>query len=333
MEFNLNLGFNGISDQHKAVEADTSVLYEAAIIGGGPAALTAAVYLMRKGINTLLITKSFGGQVAETKEIENYLGFKYIEGHELVSKFSDQVKQFKIAISEGFLVSSINLHGTSKEISLSNGKVLKAKTLIICSGSTWRQLGIKGEDEFKGRGVAYCSTCDAPFFAGKDVVVVGGGNSGVEATLDLLKIAKNVTIVEIDKKLKADKVLIDKIKEYENYKVITSSRITEIKGKTGVESIIIENIETGEINELKTDGVFVEIGMVPNNSFINTTTSDRLNLNRYGEIIIDFACKTNIPGVFAAGDITSVPFKQIVIAAGEGSKAALSVADFLMKTK
>jgi alkyl hydroperoxide reductase subunit F len=328
MELNFNLGFKGTSVEHKAVEADTSVLYEAAIIGGGPAALTAAVYLMRKGINTLLVTKSFGGQVAETKEIENYLGFKYIQGHELVSKFTDQVKQFEIAIAEGFSVSSIHPLGRKKEIILSDGRVLKAKTLIICAGSTWKQLGVKGENKFKGRGVAYCSTCDAPFFADKDVFVVGGGNSGAEAALDLLKVAKHITIVEIDKNLKADKILIDKIKEYKNYKIITSNRVAEIKGGERVESIVLQNIETGDTQELKTDGVFVEIGMVPNNSFIK----DGLHLNQYGEIIIDFACKTNIPGVFAAGDITSVPFKQIVIAAGEGSKAALSASDFLMKT-
>lgn len=329
MEFNLTLGLQSGTSEHKAVNALEDEVYDSAIIGGGPAAVTAAVYLMRKGLKTLLITESFGGQVADTKEIENFLGFKYVEGHDLVGKFTDQVKQFEIAIAEGVVVNSMDLKGFIKEIEVSDGRKLKSKTIIISAGSSWRKLGVKGEDEFRGRGVAYCSTCDAPFFAGKKVFVVGGGNSGAEAALDLLKGAEHVTMVEIHEKPKADKVLMDKIAKYENFEMITYSRVEEIKGSENVTSVVLENIQNGDETEHETDGVFVEIGMTPNTGFVGT----ELDVNKYGEIIVDSACRTNVPGVFAAGDITSVPFKQIIIAAGEGAKAALSASDFLMKTE
>ncbi|MGE4519262.1 MAG: FAD-dependent oxidoreductase [Desulfobacteraceae bacterium] len=328
MEFNLNLNFQGTQKEHKAVPARESEIYDSAVIGGGPAAVTAAVYLMRKGIRTVLITKGFGGQVADTKEIENYLGFSYIEGSELVTRFTDQVKQFEIAVAEDTEVESLSLFSGIKQAVLSDGRKISARTIIICAGSTWKKLGVKGEDQFRGRGVAYCSTCDAPFFRDRNVFVIGGGNSGAEAALDLLKVAEKITIVEIEKNLKADKVLTDKIRQYKNYEILTLNRVAEIKGNEKVESVVLENSETGEKKEYKTDGVFVEIGMTPNSSFIGPG----LDLNQYGEIIVDSACRTNIPGVFAAGDITSVPFKQIVIAAGEGAKAALSASDFLMKT-
>jgi alkyl hydroperoxide reductase subunit F len=328
MEFNLNLNFQGTQKEHKAVPASESEIYDSAVIGGGPAAVTAAVYLMRKGIRTVLITKGFGGQVADTKEIENYLGFSYIEGSELVTRFTDQVKQFEIAVAEDTEVESLSLFSGIKQAVLSDGRKISARTIIICAGSTWKKLGVKGEDQFRGRGVAYCSTCDAPFFRDRNVFVIGGGNSGAEAALDLLKVAEKITIVEIEKNLKADKVLTDKIRQYKNYEILTLNRVAEIKGNEKVESVVLENSETGEKKEYKTDGVFVEIGMTPNSSFIGPG----LDLNQYGEIIVDSACRTNIPGVFAAGDITSVPFKQIVIAAGEGAKAALSASDFLMKT-
>jgi alkyl hydroperoxide reductase subunit F len=328
MEFNLNLNFQGTQKEHKAVPASESEIYDSAVIGGGPAAVTAAVYLMRKGIRTVLITKGFGGQVADTKEIENYLGFSYIEGSELVTRFTDQVKQFEIAVAEDTEVESLSLFSGIKQAVLSDGRKISARTIIICAGSTWKKLGVKGEDQFRGRGVAYCSTCDAPFFRDRNVFVIGGGNSGAGAALDLLKVAEKITIVEIEKNLKADKVLTDKIRQYKNYEILTLNRVAEIKGNEKVESVVLENSETGEKKEYKTDGVFVEIGMTPNSSFIGPG----LDLNQYGEIIVDSACRTNIPGVFAAGDITSVPFKQIVIAAGEGAKAALSASDFLMKT-
>jgi alkyl hydroperoxide reductase subunit F len=328
MEFNLNTDFQNIDSDNKAVSANESVVYECAVIGGGPAAVTAAVYLMRKGIKTVIITKSFGGQVAETKDIENYTGFNYIEGSELASKFADQVKQFEIAVAEGVTVESFNPGSETKEIYLDDGRIIKSLTVIICAGSSWRKLGVKGEDRLIGRGVAFCSTCDAPFFKDKTAVVAGGGNTGAEAALDLLKIAAHVTIVEIDEAIKADKVLWDKIQSYENFNVLTSFAVREIKGDQKVEAVVVEDLKTGSISELKTDGIFVEIGMLPNTSFLKSS----LKLNDYGEIAIDSMCQTDIKGVFAAGDITSVPFKQIIIAAGEGAKAALAVSDYLMKS-
>lgn len=327
MEFNLNFDLTDAGSEYMAKDISEDVLYDCVVVGGGPAAVTAAVYLMRKGLSTAMIVKAFGGQVAETKEIENYTGYKYIEGHDLSSKFTQQVKQFEIAVAEGIMAAGFDLFGKEKKVILEDNRVVKAKTIILCLGSSWKRLNVVGEEEFLGRGVAFCSTCDAPFFAGKKVLVVGGGNTGAEAALDLLKVASHVTIAEIDTSLKADKLLLDKIKAYSNYDVLFSAKVKEIKGKDRVESVVVENIGTKEAQEILFDGVFVEIGMKPNTDLLK----DSLKLNDFGEIETDDKCNTSIPGVFAAGDVTSVPYKQVVIAAGEGAKAALSVNDYLIK--
>ncbi len=326
MDLNFNLDL-GLGEETKTRELNENELYDVFIIGGGPSALTAAVYCMRKGVNTALVASKLGGQVADTKGIENYMGYNYIEGEELVNKFSTQVKQFEISFKDGVLVEEVSLDGDTKLIRLTNGKVYKSKTVIIAAGSKWRQLNIPGEKELKGRGVAYCAICDGPFFKGADIAIVGGGNSGVEAALDLSKIVKSIKLLEFGDKLNADKVLVDKLYQTENIQAITSARASEVLGKNAVTGLNYEDRNTGETHTLDVEGVFVEIGLEPNSSFVK----DIVELNKYNEIVINKSCETNIPGIYAAGDITNVPFKQIIIASGEGAKAALSACEYILK--
>ncbi len=324
MEFNLNL--SNLSSEHQSVPLDTDMIYDVLIVGGGPAALTAAVYCMRKGVSTGLITESFGGQVAETSTVENYMGYRHIEGIELVHKFTDQVKQFQIGFVEGVKAQSV-ADGTIKRVTLENGDVYQAKSLIITTGTSWRKLNVPGEKELVGRGVAYCAICDAPLYAGKEVVVVGGGNTGVESSIDLAKIAKRVTLLQNLDTLTADEVLIKSITSFSNVDILYEHEVTEILGENAVEAITIRNRTTGEERKLEVQGIFIEIGLVSNSDLV----SDLLDLNRYGEIVVDCACRTNVPGIFAAGDATSVPYKQIIIAAGEGAKAALSACEYVLR--
>jgi alkyl hydroperoxide reductase subunit F len=325
MEFSFNL--NAMNTNYKASEIKEDELYDVIIIGAGPAAMTAAVYCMRTGVKTAMVAKKIGGQVSDTKSIENYMGYNYLGGEELVRKFEDQVKQFEIGFKDNVLVEKITEDGKNKVIHLDNGSVIKSKAVIISAGNKWRQLNVKGEEEYKGRGVSYCTICDGPFFKDLNVVVVGGGNSGVEAALDLIKVAKHVTIIEYMDKLNADKVLLDKLNEFENFDSILSTKVTEIKGEDHVKQVVLEDVQSSEKRELTTDGVFVEIGLVPNSNFVEGL----VELNKHGEIIVDHECKTNVDGIFAAGDITSVPYKQIIIAGGEGAKAALSACDYVLK--
>lgn len=326
MDFTLNLNLSGFDEEEKAKSLDPSQVYDVLILGGGPAAMTAAVYCMRKGVNTGLITKEAGGQVAETAAVENYMGFKYIEGLELVNKFRNQVKQFEIGYKEGAAVKAITT-GVPKTVFLEDGTVYQARTLIISTGKSPRRLGVPGEKELTGRGVAYCATCDAPLFAGKDVVVVGGGNTGCEAAIDLLKVARHVTLLQDLPMLTADKIIIDKMTSYTNLNIIYNHVVKSIGGHERVESISIVESKTGRETLLPTDGIFVEVGLIPNTNFLK----DIVTLNQWNEVVIDSFCQTNVPGIFAAGDVTSVPYKQIIIAAGEGAKAALSACDFLLK--
>jgi len=317
-----------INKESKVKNLDSNVLYDTIIIGGGPAGFTAAVYCMRKGLKTAMIVKLPGGQVSETSSVENYLGFRYIEGFDLVEKFKDQVKQFEIAYSEGKEVIGLESNSSQKTVILSDSTAYKTKTVIIATGCTWRKLGVPGEDEFLGRGVAYCVTCDAPLFKNKIVTVVGGGNSGVEAALDLARIARLVKLIVRGDAITADKLLTDKLSLYENVEIVYDSEINKIKGDKVVSSIVRRNRTTGELIEEPADGIFVEIGLAPNIKFADGL----LALNKSGEIVIDGNCKTSIAGIYAAGDVTSVPYNQIVIAAGEGAKAALSVYHYITNT-
>lgn len=325
MEFSFNL--NAINTNYKASEINSEELYDVVIVGAGPAAMTAAVYCMRKGVKTAIVAKKIGGQVSDTKSIENYMGYNYIGGEELVRKFEDQVKQFEIAFKDEVLVEKITKNGKENHIHLDNGVTVKSKSVIISAGNSWRQLNVEGEEKLKGMGVSYCSICDGPFFKDLNVVVVGGGNSGAEAALDLIKVSKKVTIIEYTDKLNADKILLDKLNEYENFNSILSTKVIEINGDSHVNAVTVESTVTKEKYQIETDGVFVEIGMIPNSGFVK----DLVELNKHGEIIINHECKTNIDGIFAAGDITSVPYKQIIVAGGEGAKAALSACDYVLK--
>ncbi len=324
MEFKLNIG--STETENRAVPMDSGVLYDVIIVGGGPAALTAAVYCMRKGVSTGLITMDFGGQLADTSGVENYMGYSYISGIDLANKFKEQVRQFEIAVIDGKKAAAIE-DGREKTVRLEDGSAFRARSLIITTGKSWRRLGVPGEAELTGRGVAYCAICDAPLFAGKRVVVVGGGNSGIESAIDLAKIAEHVTVVQFLAELTADKILVDAFSAFTNTTVLYEHEVVEIVGERQVEKVRIRNRTSGEISTLQAQGIFIEIGLVPNTAPVK----DLLKLNEYGEIEVDCACRTSRPGIFAAGDVTSVSYKQIIIAAGEGAKAALSACDYVLR--
>ena len=324
MEFKLNIGTP--ETENRAVPMDSGVLYDVIIVGGGPAALTAAVYCMRKGVSTGLITMDFGGQLTDTSSVENYMGYSYISGIDLANRFKEQMRQFEIAVIDGKKAAAIE-DGREKIVRLEDGSAFRARSLIITTGKSWRRLGVPGETELTGRGVAYCAICDAPLFAGKRVVVVGGGNSGIESAIDLAKIAEHVTVVQFLAELTADKILVDAFSAFTNTTVLYEHEVVEIVGEQQVEKVRIRNRANGEISALQAQGIFIEIGLVPNTAPVK----DLLQLNEYGEIEVDCACRTSRPGIFAAGDVTSVPYKQIIIAAGEGAKAALSACDYVLR--
>ncbi|MDD2534611.1 MAG: FAD-dependent oxidoreductase [Eubacteriales bacterium] len=323
MDFNLSSSL--FVGEQKFNTFEPQKTYDVIIIGGGPAGMTAAVYCLRKGMTTGLITRQVGGQMAETAGIENYLGYRYINGLELADKFHDQVLQFGIDFENDANVTDIK-DGLIKEVHLDNGRIFKARTLIITSGKLSRKLNVPGEKELTGKGVAYCAICDAPFYKNKKVVVAGGGNAGVGAALDLARIATHVTIVQRRDRLIADQVLSDKLKHYENVELLLGHVVKEVVGEHHVAAVRVENRETGELLEIPADGIFVEVGSIPNSELAHGL----LELNDKNEIIVDEFCKTSKPGIFAAGDVTDVPYKQIIIACGEGSKAALSATDYIL---
>lgn len=326
MDFNLSTA--SFLSEKNFTPIDTERVYDVVIIGGGPAGLTAAVYCMRKGVSTAIIVSRIGGQVAETSSVENYMGYRYVNGVELVEKFREQVQQFSIAYDEGNGVETIE-DDSIKRVMLEDGRIIKCSTLIIASGKSWKKLGVPGEQRLTGRGVGYCTICDAPLFAGKKVVVVGGGNSGVEAAIDLASVAKEVVVVQLLEKLTADKILQDKLICFHNVSFIYGASVKEISGDDRVTGVVLEKTGTHEISEIGTDGIFVEIGLSPNSGFAEGI----VEMKSSGEIIVDCACRTSREGIFAAGDVTTVPFKQIIIAAGEGAKAALSACEYLMNMK
>ncbi|MCX7957617.1 MAG: FAD-dependent oxidoreductase [Deltaproteobacteria bacterium] len=320
MEFRINLRER---EENRLVLPSENEIYDIIIIGAGPAGMTAAVYSLRKGLRTAMITYDIGGQMLETYSIENYMGFRFIEGSGLVNKFSSQIKQFELALLEGVYVTKIDKNDRIFYIHTNKDKRYKARSVIISAGKSYRKLGVKGEAELTGKGVSYCATCDVPLYKDKNVIVVGGGNSGVETAIELAKISKNVTLLQRGNKLTADKILISQFENFPNKQIFLNSEILEITGEERVRGVKAK-IESEE-KYIETDGVFVEIGLVPNTKFIEGF----LNLNKYGEIIVDEYCRTDVEGVFAAGDITSVPEKQIIVAAGEGAKAALSAYRYL----
>jgi alkyl hydroperoxide reductase subunit F len=305
--------------------------FEVLVIGGGPAGSSAAIYAARKGISTGIAAERFGGQVADTMGIENLISVTYTEGPKLVAAMEQHVKEYDVDImnlqrAEKLIPAARK--GGYHEVRLANGASLKSRTLVLSTGARWRQMGVPGEEEYRNKGVAYCPHCDGPLFKGKRVAVIGGGNSGVEAAIDLAGIVGHVTLIEFGAEMRADDVLQKKLRSLKNVEIITSGQTTEITGENGkVNGLQYTDRTTGESHHVSLEGVFVQIGLIPNTEWLKGD----IELSQHGEIIVDERGETSIPGVFAAGDATTVPYKQIVISMGEGSKAALSAFDFLIR--
>jgi len=311
------------------------MIYDLIIIGAGPAGITASVYAARKRMKFLVITKDIGGQAARSGDIENYTGYQFITGADLTAKFEEHMKKYGVETKEPEEVTGLSAIGgsalggkkTNNGISVKTNKnTYEAKTVIIASGKKSRELGVPGEAEFKNRGLTYCATCDGPLFAGKDVVVIGGGNSALDAALQLIKIAGRIYIINITPLLTGDKIMQDKAEKSDKVTILNNTRILAILGDKIVNAVKIK--EGGKEKTLAAQGVFVEIGLVPNSDF-----AEGVGKNDKGEIEVDRYNATNISGVFACGDVTDVPQKQIIIAAGEGSKAAISAFRFLAQQK
>lgn len=302
------------------------MIYDLVIIGGATSGLTAGIYAARKKLNAVILTKEVGGQSLQTENIENFPGFEKISGPELIDKMKEQVQKYGLSIKPGVEVKSISKTEDIFEITVNMSEKIMAKSVIIATGKKHKKLSIPGEKEFENKGVVYCSTCDAPLFGGKDVVVAGSGNSGLSSAFDLLKYANKIYIIGRADKIKGDEFLQEKIRENDKVIFITSAEVKEIRGSKFVEEVIYLDKKTGKEKNLKAQGVFVNIGWSPSSAFARGF----LKTNEYEEIVIDQKTnETSVKGVFAAGDVTDVKYKQCVIAAGEGAKAALSAYDYL----
>jgi alkyl hydroperoxide reductase subunit F len=314
-----------------AAKLSAAAPFDVLIIGGGPAGAAAAVYAARKGIRTGVAAERFGGQVNDTMAIENYISVLETDGPKFVAGLEAHVRAYGVDV--------MNLQRADKlmpaaqpggliEVQLANGGRLKSKTVILSTGARWRNVNVPGEQQYKNKGVAYCPHCDGPLFKGKHVAVIGGGNSGVEAAIDLAGVVAHVTLIEFDTQLRADAVLVNKLKSLTNVTIHVHAQTTEITGDgSKVNGLNFTERATGNARHIDLQGVFVQIGLVPNTEWLKGT----LELSRHGEIVVDAKGATSLPGVFAAGDATTVPFKQIIIAAGDGAKAALSAFDYLMR--
>lgn len=297
--------------------------YDVVVLGGGPAGASAAIYSARKGLRVAILAERIGGQVKETVGIENMISVPYTTGSELADNLRAHLTHYPIELFENRRIESAELIGAQKRVKVVGGELFTAPAVIIATGAGWRRLNVEGEAEYIGRGVAFCPHCDGPFYAGKRVAVVGGGNSGVEAAIDLAGICQKVTVVEFMDSMKADQVLQDKLRSLPNVEVLTSTETKKVVGSgEKVTALQLKNRQTEEESLLELDGVFVQIGLSA-----NSQPFEQLEKTRIGEIIIDAHCRTNLPGVYAAGDVSSVPYKQIIIAMGEGAKAALTAFD------
>lgn len=301
-------------------------MQDVTVIGGGPAGVASAIYSARKGLKVTVIADRFGGQVKDTMGIENLISVPKTTGPELVGNLMEHMKDYDITLKEHVRVDSIE-QGNVKNITLSSGEEIRSRSVIVATGARWRELGVPGERENVGNGVAYCPHCDGPFFKGKDVAVIGGGNSGIEAALDLAGIVKSVTVFEFMPELKADQVLVEQAEKRDNITIIKNAATSQILADGGkVNAIEYQDRSTNKQHVVDVAGVFVQIGLVPNTQFMK----DTVELSQYGEIIIDEKCHTSEPGIFAAGDVTTVPYKQIVVSMGEGSKASLAAFEYLL---
>ncbi|MFI8465327.1 alkyl hydroperoxide reductase subunit F [Stutzerimonas stutzeri] len=305
--------------------------FDVLVVGGGPAGAAAAIYAARKGIRTGVAAERFGGQVLDTMAIENFISVKETEGPKLARALEEHVREYEVDIMNLQRASQLIPAGDDglHRVQFENGGELKAKTLIRATGARWREMNVPGEQEYRGRGVAYCPHCDGPLFKGKRVAVIGGGNSGVEAAIDLAGIVAHVTLLEFGEELRADAVLQRKLNSLPNVRVLKMAQTTEVKGDgQKVTGLVYKDRTNDEVHNVELEGIFVQIGLLPNSEWLKGT----LELSRFGEIIVDAKGQTSIPGVFAAGDVTTVPYKQIVIAVGEGAKASLSAFDHLIRS-
>ena len=304
--------------------------FDVLVVGGGPAGAAAAIYAARKGIRTGVAAERFGGQVLDTMAIENFISVKETEGPKLARALEEHVREYEVDIMNLQRASQLIPAGDDglHRVQFENGGELKAKTLILATGARWREMNVPGEQEYRGRGVAYCPHCDGPLFKGKRVAVIGGGNSGVEAAIDLAGIVAHVTLLEFGEELRADAVLQRKLNSLPNVRVLKMAQTTEVMGDgQKVTGLVYKDRTSEEMHSVELEGIFVQIGLLPNSEWLKGT----LELSRFGEIIVDAKGQTSIPGVFAAGDVTTVPYKQIVIAVGEGAKASLSAFDHLIR--
>jgi len=304
------------------------MLYDLIIIGGGPAALTAGIYGARKKLKILILADKPSWQVSSASLLENYPGFKSIAGSELLKIMREQLESYEVEMKDGAVI-KIDKKDKGIFIAKTKDKEYSARAMIIASGRLPKKLGVVGEDEFIGRGVSYCATCDAPLFSGKNVAVIGGGNAGLEAALELASYAKKVYILEIGERFSGDEISQERLKKTGKVEFILNARTREIKGEKFVKALVYEDRKTGEIFNLEVEGIFVEIGSLPSIGF----AKDLVEVNEFGEIVINpFGNETKTLGLFAAGDVTNVLYKQIIIAAGEGAKAALSAHKYLIKS-
>ncbi|MEM1195930.1 MAG: alkyl hydroperoxide reductase subunit F [Pseudomonadota bacterium] len=322
------------ADEKAAEKLNAKDPFEVLIIGGGPAGVASGVYTARKGFRTGIAAERFGGQLMDTLGIENLPGTAYTEGPKLTDSLKGQVDENTIDLMD--LARATELKPASEaggmhEVTFANGAVLRARSLILSTGARWRALGVPGEAEYRNKGVAYCPHCDGPLFKGKNIAVIGGGNSGVEAAIDLAKIVGHVTLIEFDSKLRADEVLQRKLRSLPNVEIVLNGQTTEITGDgKRCNSLQIKDRVSGEERRVALEGVFVQIGLVPNTEWL---TGTGIELSKFGEIVVDDHGATNLPGVYAAGDATVVPHKQIVVAMGEGAKAGLGAFDYLIRNE
>jgi alkyl hydroperoxide reductase subunit F len=312
----------------QAAELSKKDVFDVLIVGGGPAGAAAAIYAARKGIKTGVVSERFGGQVLDTLAIENFVSVTETDGPKFAVALEQHVKQYEVDIMNTQRAAKL-VPGKLIEVQTASGAVLKSKTVILATGARWREINVPGEQEYRNHGVAYCPHCDGPLFKGKRVAVIGGGNSGVEAAIDLAGLVKHVTLIEYGNELRADAVLQRKLRSLSNVTVIMSAQTTEIHGDgKKVNGLSYNDRVSGEARKVELEGVFVQIGLVPNTEWLKGTVA----LSRHGEIEVDARGQTSLPGVFAAGDVTTVAFKQIVIAVGDGAKASLSAFDHLIRS-
>jgi alkyl hydroperoxide reductase subunit F len=320
------------SAKHDAAKLNEKDPFDVLIVGGGPAGAAAAVYAARKGIRVGVAAERFGGQVNDTMGIENYISVLETDGPKFAAALEAQVRHYEVDIMNLQRAEKIvpaTSEGGLVQVHLANGAVLKSRSVVLSTGARWRNVNVPGEEQYKNKGVAYCPHCDGPLFKGKKVAVIGGGNSGVEAAIDLAGVVAHVDLVEFADALKADAVLVSKLKSLKNVSIHVNAQTTEITGDgQKVNGLRFKDRVSQEEHSLALEGVFVQIGLVPNTEFLKGV----VHLSKFGEIEVDAKGHTNLPGVFAAGDATTVPFKQIVIAAGDGAKAALSAFDYLIRT-